>query len=114
MKCGKSILIAGKLHQSIAAIFTILAITGCILLGSSVLDAGSSKAADEEKAYKYYTSIEIAPGDSLWSIAMEYMSEEYDSVQEYVDEVKSLNGLGDDEIHSGQFLIIPYYSYDFK
>lgn len=115
MKWGRNIVFSVKFQQKIAVVtLTILAILGCILLGSSIMEVGNSKAADEDNTYKYYTSIQIEPGDSLWSIASQYISEEYDSMQDYVDEVKSLNGLGDDEIHSGQFLIIPYYSYDFK
>lgn len=115
MKCGRSILFSGKLQQSIIVIIlTIAVILSCVLIGSSILDTGSSKAADEENVYKYYTSIQIEPGDSLWGIASKYISEEYDSMQEYVNEIKSINGLGDDEIHSGQFLIIPYYSNEFK
>lgn len=65
--------------------------------------------AAEEENYKSYTSIEIRPGDSLWSIAAEYMTEDYDSVQDYVQEIKIWNGLETDEIHAGRFLIVPYH-----
>ncbi|WP_168356556.1 LysM peptidoglycan-binding domain-containing protein [Petralouisia muris] len=65
--------------------------------------------AAEEGNCKSYTSIEIRPGDSLWSIAAEYMTEDYDSVQDYVQEIKIWNGLETDEIHAGRFLIVPYH-----
>ena len=42
------------------------------------------------------------------------MTPEYGSVQEYVDEIKAVNDLGDDEIHSGQYLMIPYFSSEMK
>lgn len=103
------------LYQRIAVCF----ITACIiifsvLLGSSIIAAGKSKASDEYTSFKYYTSIEVEKGDTLWSIANEYMSAEYDSVQAYIDEVKELNRLGADDIHSGQYLMIPYYSAEFQ
>ncbi len=65
--------------------------------------------AGEGQGYKSFTSIEIQSGDSLWSIASEHMTEEYGSIQEYMKEIKSLNGLRGDEIHAGKFLVIPYY-----
>lgn len=66
-------------------------------------------------AYKYYTSYEIKEGDSLWSIAQTYMDDEhYDSVYDYIKEVKSINGLTKDTIHADCYLVIPYYSAEVK
>lgn len=64
--------------------------------------------------YKYYKSIEIQTGDSLWSIANEYRTEEYSSVQDYINEVKYINNMKDDHITNGAFLVIPYYSSDLR
>ena len=58
---------------------------------------------------KYYKSIEITDGDTLWSIAKENMSEEYDSVYAYIEEVMEMNNLESDQIHSGQYLTVAYY-----
>ena len=33
-----------------------------------------------------------------------------DAYNEYINEVKKLNHLGEDTIHSGQHIVIPYYS----
>ncbi len=60
---------------------------------------------------KYFMCIDIEPDDTLWSIACEYMSEEYDSVEDYIAEIKSINNLTSDKIISGGTLVIPYYSY---
>lgn len=69
---------------------------------------------DKEVSYKYFTSIQIESGDTLWSIAEEYAdAAHYDSKNDYIKEVKSINNLRNDEIMSGQYLVIPYYSYDF-
>lgn len=68
----------------------------------------------QDISYKYFTSIQIEKGDSLWSIAQEYSdSEHYDSNSDYIAEVMAMNNLKDDKIVSGQYLIIPYYSYEF-
>lgn len=58
---------------------------------------------------KLVTSIKVEEGDSLWSIATEYRTEEYTNIATYIDEIKRSNGLESDTIHEGQYLIIPYY-----
>lgn len=103
-----------ELHRNILlALLTTIFVLLCMLIGSSIVSSGQSKAAQND-SYKYYTSIEIERGDTLWNIAEEYMTPEYGSVQEYVDEIKAVNDLGDDEIHSGQYLMIPYFSSEIK
>ena len=64
--------------------------------------------------FKYYKSVTVQPGDSLWSIAADNMSEEYDSIQDYIDEVCFINSLSNTCIHAGKNLTIPYYSAEFK
>lgn len=59
---------------------------------------------------KLVTSIEVQKGDSLWSIASEFMSDEYNDVNEFIDEIKDSNGMASDEIHVGNYLIVPYYA----
>lgn len=61
------------------------------------------------------TDIVIQKGESLWDIANEYMTEEYDSPKTYIKEVKSINSLTDvDKIYAGQRIVIPYYSTELK
>lgn len=63
----------------------------------------------------YYTDIVIQKGESLWDIANEHMTEEYDSPKTYIKEVKSINSLTDvDKIYAGQRIVIPYYSTELK
>ena len=56
----------------------------CILFGSFRSKAGSSSNPDTGRV-KFYTSVYIEEGDTLWSIAEEYMSEEYGSIDRYVN-----------------------------
>ena len=59
---------------------------------------------------KYYTCISVESGDSLWDIAQKYMTDEYTSTQDYIDEVVSINNLNNDSsIVAGTNLVIPYY-----
>ena len=78
---------------------------------SSVVLAGNKK---EDSVYTYYTSVEIKPGDSLWSIADKYCDGTGLSVKEYIDTIKSINHLGNNNITSGQYLIVMYVSDEYK
>lgn len=95
---------------TLIAVFTLLLIIGGVLLGSSWSDARQTSAANEYPVEKYYTSIEIQAEDTLWSIADTYMNEECGDKSTYIEEIKRLNKIDEDEIHSGQHLLIPYYS----
>lgn len=104
-----------NLHRNILlALLTTILLFLCILIGSNIVSSCRSKAAAQNNSYKYYTSIEIEKGDTLWKIAEEYMSSEYVNVQDYVDEIKEVNHLGDDDIHAGQYLMVPYFSTELK
>ena len=80
---------------------------------SSKTDISSVKASSLENSYKYYTSVQVKQGDSLWSIANAYMTAECGDVSDYVDEIKELNHLNDDAIHAGEYILVPYYSLDY-
>lgn len=58
---------------------------------------------------KYFTTIQVEEGDSLWSIADSYCSSDYTDYNEYIDEVKSINNMDDDNIKKGSYLVVPYY-----
>lgn len=73
-----------------------------------------AQSETEDIAYKYYKSIVVKSGDTIWDYAEEYAHEDYyDSYDSYVKEVIRINAMTDDSIQSGQYLIIPYYSYEF-
>lgn len=91
----------------------------CIIVAGITVLSGfdfRTKAADLEhpEEYKYYTSICIEKGDSLWSLAGKYMGEQYDSTQDYIEEVMELNQLSSEQLCEGQYLTVPYFSQDFR
>ncbi|MBO5209298.1 MAG: LysM peptidoglycan-binding domain-containing protein [Lachnospiraceae bacterium] len=97
--------------------FLLVVMTVCLVITFSIsMNGFLSNAKDDsiETSYKYYKSITIENGDTLWSIAEEYMdAEHYDSVNDYIKEVKQMNTLANDNITYGQCLIVPYYSNEF-
>lgn len=54
-------------------------------------------------------SIIIEEGDTLWDIATENYTKEYDSINTYIKAIKECNQLTSDTIHTGMYLIVPYY-----
>ena len=96
-------------RQKIALVsvaFVALAIVICTFLSGAI----RTQAAPSEISCKYYTSIEVQSGDTLWSIASDHITEEYCDMNAYIDEVCSINKISQNEIHAGQYLTIPYYS----
>ena len=95
--------------------------TGCILIlviciSFGVLFVSAHEESDDKAVYTYYKSIEIQPGDTLWDIAESTMPDDHDSVSvaEYVQQLKDMNNLSSDKIHSGQNLIISYNDTDYR
>ncbi len=68
----------------------------------------------EDVSYKYFTSIQIKAGDTLWSLADRYADElHYASQDQYIAEVMEINHMKDENIYAGNYLIVPYYSAEF-
>lgn len=93
---------------------TIAVITLFLVLGFSII-LGSNFANAEDNSdttsvqHKYYKSIVIESGDTLWGIAKEYKDAHYSSTYDYIDELMEINNLNTDEIHAGQYLTVSYY-----
>lgn len=85
---------------------------GSIVCGS-IFSSAKNPATDIPQ-HKYYKSIIIEKGDSLWSIAQEYRTDAYKDIQEYMDELIQLNGLTSRTIHEGQHLVIAYYDAEIR
>ena len=63
-----------------------------IVIGSVLLGTIRTQAAPAEPSYKYYTSIQIQKGDTLWNIADEYITDDYDSMDRiYGGEICAIN-----------------------
>lgn len=94
-------------------VFTIVLILTLSVSGFVI----GSKAQDKEEVvlYKYYTNIEVQYGETLWDIASTYFCEDkYDNYEHYISEVMQINGLYIEDVSPGSYLIVPYYSAEFK
>lgn len=89
--------------------FTMAAAFASGLFGRTLLNAHAEEKNQTELA-RYFTSIQIQKGDSLWDIARRYSEGSGYSVQEYIEELKRMNGLQYDDIHSGEYLTVVYFA----
>jgi len=89
----------------------LLVITFSIIFGSIF---ASAESQETERKFKYYASIEVKYGESLWSIAEQHIDRDYyKTIKDYIDEVKQINHLTDEHIRAGQYIIIPYFTDEF-
>lgn len=84
-----------------------------IIMCSACFGTIRAQAADETSAYKYYTSIQITPGQTLNDIAGIYMTDDYKDTSAYIEEVCMINHIFPDDIHEGEYLTVPYYSAEY-
>lgn len=81
-------------------IFSLLSISGKVYADSSI-----------DENVKKYKSILIYAGDTLESIALENISDEYESTTKYIKEVASINHISvDSKLVPGNHIIVPYYA----
>ncbi|WP_049960253.1 LysM peptidoglycan-binding domain-containing protein [Pseudobutyrivibrio sp. LB2011] len=92
-------------------IMLLAAIIASLLFGF-ILFSNRAAAETNRQVYTYYTSYEIQPGDTLWSIADQFMGPDYTDKQDFISNIKSMNHLLDDDITAGNYLVIEYSSYD--
>ena len=100
-------------QRGLIAIAIIIIVSFGILLGSSI-NALASSDKDIASYNKYYVSIQVESGDTLWSIADEYVDGFNISKEEYISEVCSINEISQNDIHAGDYIVVPYYSQDIK
>ena len=84
-------------------IILIIAVFVCVFLFAVPFTAAEQKIAPD------YVNVQIFEGDSLWDIASSHPHEGL-TLQAYINEIKTINGLKSDRIFAGRFLIVPTYS----
>ncbi len=91
------------LKKSLLLVFGIICIILLVALASVNRVNGQS---DRSKTVK---SVCISEGDSLWSIAENFYTEECGDFRDYVSEIRKTNGLKDDTLFAGNYILVPYY-----
>ena len=75
--------------------------------GSLMEDASLASSTESASVTKTtYKTIQIQDGDTLWSIAAAYMTDDYDSVDSYIAELRDLNSLKSDELYTNHYLMV--------
>lgn len=99
-------------RRVLASTFFVLAVACVIMTGAIFYSSIKSHAGS---GFKYYTSVTVEAGETLWSLADGYIDYDYyKDKDKYISEVQSINHLDDDyTIIAGQFLIVPYYSEEY-
>ena len=88
--------------------YTISAIMFIMIIFTVIMSTSLKTNANENtKNKKIYTSISIKSGDTLWDIANEYKPDDMSS-KDYIKEIKEINSLSSDSIHTGNYLMIYY------
>lgn len=90
-------------------LLAIIAMVGSSFFGQHLLNAMAEEKGMRDYK-KYYTSIRIEDGDTLWSIAKRYEKHSGKTTEDYIRELKTINLLGGDIIHAGGYLTISYYA----
>ncbi|CUH92506.1 cell division suppressor protein YneA [Herbinix luporum] len=80
-----------------------------IILLTAIFTGKTATAKNERHRVKQVASVQIQKGDSLWTIASRYMTEEYKDINDYIEDIMICNGLTSDKIHAGNYIIVPYY-----
>lgn len=101
-----------RTQKCILAVIIFVIVTIGVLFGTGIhVFAGDDEV---QTFHKYYQSICIEEGDTLWDIAGEYVKDTEITRREYIDEVCKLNGIYEDEIHAGEHIVVVYYSKEVK
>ena len=100
-----------RAKAKIARFFTaliVISVIVCVILFANKNQAHAVEGTDNVPLKKYYKTITIQPGDTLWSIAGEYKMASC-STKDYVEALMLMNNLHNDNITSGMQLLITYY-----
>lgn len=93
---------------SVAAVTTF-----CVIMAIAI--SCSTIRSNAGSGFKYYTSVTVEAGESLWELAEEYIDYRvYKDRSSYIAEVKRINHLDEKgTVFAGQVLIVPYYSMEY-
>ncbi|MCR5415827.1 MAG: LysM peptidoglycan-binding domain-containing protein [Pseudobutyrivibrio sp.] len=78
---------------------------------SLVFFSTRASATNSREIYTCYESYEIQPGDTLWTIADDYLTVEDSDKDDFIARTKALNHMVDDDITAGNYIVVEYQSY---
>lgn len=96
--------------KNIYSIVVVLVVLVSVMIFSFAQKTDAKENSTSTNREKYYTSILIEEGDSLWSIAEEYRPDKGVSIKKYIKDLKKMNNIDTDTIHAGNYLTIYYFN----
>lgn len=99
------------IFRKICALVSVIVLTISLTL---LISGCFSKAQAADNYNKYFKSVTIERGETLYDYADRYADFHYDSAEEYISEVAKINSINPDRIIAGNNIIIPYYSLEVK
>lgn len=109
-RCGRRTLSLQKAGITVFLIFLAVLALSMVFVVRRV-----NARAESENSFKYYKSIQVEKGDTLWDLAeRQTAGGSAQATADYIQEVRDLNHLDGSEIHYGEYLVIPYYSAEKK
>ena len=98
-----------RTFMTLMSVVLMAALAAVIIIVSSISGSAGTESESDALPVKYYQSIEIKAGDSLWSISERYASGYCSDIRDYVKEIKKINHLQSDRINEGMHLIVVTY-----
>ena len=88
-----------------ALVFVLFIVLAFVLLSTK------SMASNDAPLFKYYKSVQIKGGDTLYDLSLEYVNPSVNDTESFIEEVKYINNLEDDyHLYEGNYIIVPYYA----
>ncbi len=85
-------------------------VTSILIFLIMQFSAQSVSADETAPLQKYYKSIELEAGDTLWELADTEMGVGYTDKREFISEIEDINHVDANTLHEGANLIIPYFA----
>ncbi len=100
--------IVRRQRMMLAAFIAVISIMAISFSASLLIKAQDNNF---EPVCKYYTVAGVHAGDTLWTMALKYYSEDnYDSYDAFIDEILKINHLNSaEDLKAGENVVIPYY-----
>ena len=69
-----------------------------------------AKTESTDMAFKYYKSVLVREGDTLWDIVYQNGGVGYQTAEVCIQEIIKVNGMHNDRITAGSYLVVPCYT----
>jgi len=91
-------------QKRVAVLFC--SIVAVVMICSVMFGAIRTQAAPAETTVKYYTSIQVESGDTLWDLARDFGPDDQD-VRRVIKHICKINNVSPETLQPGQVLLIP-------